>query len=54
MGLADTYGISGGDHAYGGAALGVVSLLAMLGLLAIFVGGVIRGRRAKRAPVVAV
>ncbi len=53
MGLADTYGISGGDYAYGGAALGVVSLLALLGLLAIFVGGVIRGRRAKRAPAVA-
>ncbi|MDQ1136210.1 hypothetical protein QE410_001009 [Microbacterium sp. SORGH_AS 1204] len=52
MGLADTYGISGGDYAYGGAALGAVSLLAMLALLAIFAGGVIRGRRARRASVV--
>ena len=45
MGLADTYGITGGDYAFGGAALGLVSLLAMIGLVSVFVGGVIRSRR---------
>lgn len=50
MGLADTYGITGGDSAFGGAALGVVSLLAMLGLVSIFVGGAIRSRRKDGAP----
>lgn len=45
MGLADTYGITGGDFSFGGAALGLVSLLAMLGLVSVFVGGAIRNRR---------
>ncbi len=48
MGLADTYGIRGGDFAVGGAALCAVSLLslvALVALVAIFVGAAVRNRR---------
>ena len=49
MGLADTYGISGGDFAVGGAALYAVSLLSLVALVAIFVGAAVRNRRERDA-----
>lgn len=44
MGLADTYGISGGDFAPGGEVLFIVSTMSVIGLVAIFVGAAVRGR----------
>lgn len=49
MGLADTYLISGGDYALGGVLLYAVSVLAMVGLFALFVGALVRNRRERRA-----
>ncbi|MCJ1708744.1 hypothetical protein [Microbacterium sp. VKM Ac-2923] len=49
MGLADTYPISGGDYALGGVFLYGVSVLAMIGLLGIFVGALVRHRRERSA-----
>jgi len=45
MGLADTYGISGGDFSPGGGVLLAVSMLSVIGLVAIFVGAAMRSRR---------
>lgn len=49
MALADTYSVSGGDHAPGGWILALVSAVAMLGLLAILVTDALARRRARAA-----
>ncbi|WP_133177893.1 hypothetical protein [Microbacterium testaceum] len=48
MGLADTYYISGGDASGAGLALGSVSLLALVALIAVFIGAFVRDRRERR------
>lgn len=49
MGMADTYGISGGDFSPGWFPLYAVSTLALLALVAILVGAAVRSRRERSA-----